>query len=167
MVWGCISYWGMSSIYFHDTEDGATVKSGEYQQCLKEALLPCLHDSEYLNIPQRTPMIFMEDGASPHRSKSTITWVRGKLPRTWKLLNNKSDPCWPPNSPDLNPIEQLWSIMNDRVVEQKPTSMEHLKEIIQDVWWSTDQSTIQRWYDTYHARVKRCVDAKGKRFRVL
>ena len=41
---------------------------------------------------------------------------------------------WPGNSPDLNPIENLWHVMKNEVADQHPTSMESLKTAIKIVW---------------------------------
>ena len=41
---------------------------------------------------------------------------------------------WPGNSPDLNPIENLWSKMKDLVAEKQPSSGKALTETIKEVW---------------------------------
>jgi transposase len=41
---------------------------------------------------------------------------------------------WPGNSPDLNPIENLWEEMKNKVADQHPTSLETLKNAIKLVW---------------------------------
>ena len=43
---------------------------------------------------------------------------------------------WPPQSPDLNPIEHLWFLLKRRLAEydQPPTSMWELWERVQKKW---------------------------------
>ena len=41
---------------------------------------------------------------------------------------------WPPQSPDLNPIEMVWDEMDRRVKAKGPTSAQHLWELLQDCW---------------------------------
>ena len=41
---------------------------------------------------------------------------------------------WPPQSPDLNPIEMVWDELDRRVKEKQPTSAEHMWELLQDCW---------------------------------
>uniref|UniRef100_A0A8C8HRD6 Tc1-like transposase DDE domain-containing protein n=1 Tax=Oncorhynchus tshawytscha TaxID=74940 RepID=A0A8C8HRD6_ONCTS len=41
---------------------------------------------------------------------------------------------WPPQSPDLNPIEMVWDELDHRVNEKQPSSAQHMGELLQD-WW--------------------------------
>ena len=43
---------------------------------------------------------------------------------------------WPPQSPDLNPIEMVWDESDRRVEEKQPTSAQHMWELLQDCWKS-------------------------------
>ncbi len=53
--------------------------------------------------------IFQQDLAWPHTSVSTKNWFRQR--------NIKVFP-WPPNSPDTNPIENLWGIMKKNLKKE-------------------------------------------------
>lgn len=65
--------------------------SSKYIEMLTKSLLPFV----------KSEFKFMHDGASIHRSKLTREW----------LAKNKIDTIqWPPNSQDLNPIENIWGI---------------------------------------------------------
>uniref|UniRef100_A0AAZ3R129 Tc1-like transposase DDE domain-containing protein n=1 Tax=Oncorhynchus tshawytscha TaxID=74940 RepID=A0AAZ3R129_ONCTS len=39
---------------------------------------------------------------------------------------------WPPQSPDLNPIEMVWDELDSRVKEKQSTSAQHMWELLQD-----------------------------------
>ena len=43
---------------------------------------------------------------------------------------------WPPQSPNLNPIEMVWDELDRRVKEKQPTSAQNMWEILQDCWKS-------------------------------
>ena len=43
---------------------------------------------------------------------------------------------WPPQSPNLNPIEMVWDELDHRVKEKHPTNAQHMWELLQDYWKS-------------------------------
>ena len=51
----------------------------------------------------------MHDNAPSHASNHTKQWLSEQGLRNEKLM------VWPPNSPDLNPIENFWSIVKQKV----------------------------------------------------
>uniref|UniRef100_A0AAZ3QFI7 Uncharacterized protein n=1 Tax=Oncorhynchus tshawytscha TaxID=74940 RepID=A0AAZ3QFI7_ONCTS len=41
---------------------------------------------------------------------------------------------WPPQSPNLNPIEMVWVELDGRVKEKQSTRAQHMWELLQDCW---------------------------------
>ena len=67
-------------------------------------------------------VVLMQDGASAHTVIKTQKWCSDNLNSFW------SKKQWPGNSPDLNPIENLLSIMISRLEESEPANnLETLK----------------------------------------
>ena len=51
---------------------------------------------------------------------------------------------WPPQSPDLNPIEMVWDELDCRVKEKQPTSAQHMWELLQDCWKAFQVMLVKR-----------------------
>ena len=64
--------------------------------------------------------MFMQDGAPCDRSKLVSNFLKKNI----KTLD------WPCNSPDLNPFENLWATLKDKVADKHPTSTKDLKMAI-------------------------------------
>ena len=96
MVWGAMSRNGIAALSF--LPPGTTMNGPKYVQMLSEKLK--------LHLQVHNCQIFMQDGVPCHRSKVAKNF----------LDNNNIDLLeWPGNSPDLNPIENLWTDMKNKM----------------------------------------------------
>lgn len=109
MVWACFSYHGVGELI--------TLPKNEMmnQNNYLELLCDYLPDS----FEKAKAKIFMQDGAPCHTTKSVIQWLKdSEVPYI-------SD--WPGSSPDFNPIENLCSIMKQRLRDCDTSSLPKLK----------------------------------------
>ena len=101
-------------------------------------------------------LIFQQDGACPNTSLETQVLLEEKIPHFWRKDQ------WPANSPDLSPIENLWSILGDKVDEQnpKPTSIVALQKCLKKAWRDIPLETLENLYQSMPGRIKAVLDAK-------
>lgn len=68
---------------------------------------------------------------------------------------------WPAQSPDLNPIDNLWAIVKERVALLQPKNKNGLKQIILNVWNSIEKSLCEKLSLSFKKRSKLIFKAKG------
>lgn len=144
MVWGSFSACGRGNLWF--LPPNTTMRAANYLKVLQERLLPMMEI--------RQTSIFMHDGAPCHRAKSVARWLHEQ---SVTVLSP-----WPGNSPDLNPLENLWSILKTKVAQHNPTSLQHLHEVIREVWCrEIDPELCKRLVHNMPQRVREVLKNKG------
>ncbi len=97
MIWGAMSSAGVGPLCFLKTNVTASV----YQNFLDHFMLPFADQ-----LFKDADFIFQQDLAPAHTAKSTKSWLND---HGVGVLD------WPANSPDLNPIENLWGIVKRKM----------------------------------------------------
>ena len=91
---------------------------------------------------------------------------KDKFIPTWDndlKINGEYVPRWPPNSPDLSPIEIIWSIIKQMLVFFLLLDMDNLKNTIKTIWDSIPKSICQNIIDHTKYRWDLCIKYKGRR----
>jgi transposase len=141
MVWGCVWFWGKSELY----TTRSTINAQHYTNILASHLLP--------SMPTSSRFQFMHDNAAPHKAAYTRNW----------LVNFGVNvlPDYPPYSPELNPIEHVWSWMAAFVNGEGPTDQRSLERAVELAWQEIPQSRIQACIEHLPAVCRQVIDAGG------
>lgn len=155
MVSVAISKLGCTELIFVDP--GVKV-NGEYYRnvLLSQQMLPSIRqlaDDVY---------IFQQDNAPAHRARATVEYLNEATPQFI------SPDLWPPNSPDLNPVDyKIWGVLQDRVYQTRVRDVLELKERLIEVWSEFGQEIVDEAIDQWRKRLNACVSVKGQHFEHL
>ncbi len=70
---------------------------------------------------------------------------------------------WPPQSPDLNPIEHLWDVVEReiRIMDVQPANLQQLRDAIMSIWTKISEECFQNLVESMPHRIKAVLKAKG------
>jgi len=69
----------------------------------------------------------------------------------------------PPNSPDLNPIENLWNIVKTNVERRKPRNCKELEQFMTEVWDNIPNFVLINLIDSIKHRCKLIIENNSDR----
>ena len=144
-VWGCFCAAGIGYAYiFNENLDAVLMK-----RILSENLV---QSAEKNNMQAEGQWWVLHDNDKKFRSKLVTD-----------MLHNKgvSTIDFPPYSPDLNPIENLWSIVARSVEEHECATVESLQDIIAAMWATVNVSLLAALAHSMPGRCQAVIAAKG------
>jgi transposase len=146
-VYAAISIEGRSTIKFFNEN----MTAGIYCDILEDTLLPAAE-----RIYGNRSWTYVQDNDPKHTAKLTKEFIRINLKKTIPVED------WPPNSPDLNPIENLWSTLGERVARKNPTDIASMKKIIRQQWKKVATAEVRKaLIDSIPFRLKQVIKNKG------
>ena len=135
-------------------ENGVKINSETYCDFLKKNFLPW-----WKKVPAKVKktLVFMQDNTSSHGSRYSREWLASRGFVDDRLM------VWPAVSPDLNPIENFWSIIkNDLYKEGKQyCSLDELWKEIIDAAKRVDKDTINKLTSSVDKRLCSIIEKKG------
>jgi len=132
-VWGCFAAHGVGKL----RRIYGNMNKEMYLNILEDSMVP-----SYNRLFHGDYLIFQQGNDPKHTSKVVKDWFE---------VNNIQKLEWPSQSPDLNPIENLWSLLDRKTRCRNPNEGElfHIPELLDDL-----VSSMPR-------RVQAVIDDKG------
>lgn len=146
MVWGCFTWWHLGPLVKID----GIMRKEDYLLILQNNMPDFVDESAY----PEDEVIFQQDGDPKHTAKIVKEWLSNQRFQTMQ---------WPAQSPDLNPIENLWALLKKRLAlyDQAPKNLSELWSRVQTEWSNIPNQHIQNLVESMPKRVRSVIKAKG------
>lgn len=159
-VYAAVSKWGKTALFVTAGTTGfqcATkgVTAALYTQLLEEQLIPaCRQLMQHRPACQRsTPWVFQQDGAPAHKARSTQAWL--------KQHADFSIMAWPPNSPDLSWIENVWGLVARQLQMRSNLTSATFQQAVFEEWDRVPHKTLVDLHDSMKRRMQACIRSNG------
>jgi Transposase/DDE superfamily endonuclease/Helix-turn-helix domain len=141
MVWGCVNGQGTN----HLLRCSSHMNGQEYGNLVLDVIYPMIVTSENA--------IFQEDNAPIHKCK-----IVSQLKQELGIEAME----WPPQSPDLSPIENVWREVKRWIHQnRKPRTEKELLEAVEDAWEAIAPEVIMKFVDSMPERISDVIKRKG------
>ena len=146
MVFGAINIHGQVLLEFIDKN----LNSEKYIILIKKKLLPILY-----NLYNGNNFFIIQDNAPCYVSKKTLEFLDE---------NEVHYLDWPAHSADLNPIENVWALLSQKVYQfnRKFTKKSSLKEQIIFEWNNLNKEIFSNLVNSFDNRLSQVIERNGK-----
>jgi transposase len=126
-------------------------------------IMDCLE--EHLPTVAEPGDTFIHDNVPNFTARIVQSWLRD-----WAVENGVNLTDWPPYSPDLNPIENIWHIIKERICKAHPElidmpknddSKQRLCEAAIEAWESFEPRVLTNLYKSMRSRMEAVIAAEG------
>jgi len=149
MFWGCFSKIGIGPLVVLE----GVQNQDSYIELLTDYVIPEIETARAIS---EENILFMQDNAPCYTAKRVVTFLDHN---NVKILN------WPPRSPDLNPIENLWAWIKRKHESDEypfPTTRFQLIENIFDIWEKIPEQIIVNLCDSVKRRLGEVLRLAGR-----
>ena len=160
MIWGCFVGNKLGPIVCIDD----AITGDTYTTILRDNLLPYL---DALANDGITGITFQQDNARSHTCKKVKAFFN--IATTEHGFTVMGD--WPPYSPDMNLIENLWAHLKLELHRRYPDTAtlcgspqyirQRIAERVQEVWWTIGEEVLEHLIDSMPHRVEALIKARG------
>ncbi len=143
MIWAAMSSAGVGPLFFWSPQS----TQPSTRKFLEHFMLPSA-DKLYGD----ADFIFQQDLAPAHTVKCTKSWFND---------HGVTGLDWPANSPDLNPMENLWGIVKRKMRDTRPNNADDLKAPVKETWASIPPQQCHKLITSMPRRIEAVIKAKG------
>jgi len=143
MVWGCFAAHGVGRLY----RVQGILEQFQYAHIIDHEMMPSAQ-----NLFPRGEWIFQEDNDPKHTSH-----MCQYLLETLGVIRL----AWPAQSPDLNPIENLWAILDQRLKDRVCNSEEELFACLQEGWAALPVDILTKLAESMPNRIAAVIATRG------
>lgn len=142
-VWGCFSDIAVGTLHRID----GILDKHKFLDIMETVAEPSCRqmfpDDDYM---------FQQDNDPKHKSK---------LVQRWMQRNINTIDWWPAQSPDLNPIENLWSILDHRCKDRQCKNEDELFNLLHNEWQSLPAEVLHNLVSSLPRRIEAVLKARG------
>jgi transposase len=130
---------------------GGTMTAERYKEVLREHFIPFYKRMRRLYGPE---VVMQEDNAPWHKAKLVADFLQAQKVKTIR---------WPPQSPDLSPIENLWAQIKTRIgkIRHRTRTLSDLEAALHEVWPQISPDSLLRLNESMPKRLDLCIKNKG------
>jgi hypothetical protein len=143
MVWGSFAWSVVGSLARIHGIMTAVDYINILQENLEISLLKCGLEGRYL---------FQQDNDPKHTAKISAAFFKA---------NRIKQLEWPPQSPDLNPIENLWSYLDSKINKTNVTNKDSYFGALEEAWDNIDPEYLKSLVESVPRRLAAVLKAKG------
>ncbi len=99
---------------------------------------------------------FQQENAPCHKAQIISDWFL-EHDNEFTLLK------WPPHSPDLNPVEHLWDVVEREIhiMDEQTTNLQQLRDAIMSIWTKISEECFRHFVESMPQIIKAFLKAKG------
>lgn len=154
-VWGCFCGGGVG----HLKEITGNMDAKQYHQILVHHVIPLIKQKTQTE-PSTIAWVFQQDNCSTHTAKTNVEYLSRKARESgcsWSLME------WPSNTPDLNPIENIWAFLKAqlRKYPRPPASKGELFQRLQTEWDKLGPNALRNYVADMPDRIAAVIANRG------